>query len=276
MRIAIISDIHGNLEALKTTLEDIQKRKIDKIFCLGDIVEKGHHPEECVKLIRENCEVVVQGNCDVDFNPEKYVKSKHNIPVDLMRQRALRNLQLVSEKSREYLMNLPFSYEFYMSGSLVRLFHAHPEKKTGVIINEDSYEDKYRMFEPSENTVSQKVADVVIYGHLHCPYMNKFYNKTLINVGSVGNSFNVVRDSQKDSNVLETTASNYLILEGEYDAKEYGANFNFEFVRVQYDMDKELADLDKNLEPEAYEKEIREGVYRNMSKIEEKAKELKK
>ena len=276
MRIAIISDIHGNLEALKTTLEDIKKRNIDKIFCLGDIVEKGHHPEECVKLVRENCEVVVQGNCDVDFNPEKYVKSKHNIPVDLMRQRALRNLQLVSEKSREYLMNLPFSYEFYMSGSLVRLFHAHPEKKTGVIINEDSYEDKYRMFEPSEKTVSQKVADVVIYGHLHCTYMNKFYNKTLINVGSVGNSFNVVRDSQKDSNVLETTASNYLILEGEYDAKEYGANFSFEFVRVQYDMDKELADLDKNLEPEAYEKEIREGIYRNMSKIEEKAKELKK
>ncbi len=71
MRIAIISDIHGNLEALKTTLEDIQKRKIDKIFCLGDIVEKGHHPEECVKLIRENCEVVVQGNCDVDFNMSK-------------------------------------------------------------------------------------------------------------------------------------------------------------------------------------------------------------
>ncbi len=276
MRIAIISDIHGNLEALKTTLEDIQKRNIDKIFCLGDIVEKGHHPEECVKLVRENCEVVVQGNCDVDFNPEKYVKSKHNIPVDLMKQRALRNLQLVSEKSREYLMNLPFSYEFYMSGSLVRLFHAHPEKKTGVIINEDSYEDKYRMFEPSENTVSQKVADVVIYGHLHCPYMNKFYNKTLINVGSVGNSFNVVRDRQKDSDVLETTASNYLILEGKYGAKEYGANFSFEFVRVQYDMDKELADLDKNLEPEAYEKEIREGVYRNMSKIEEKAKELRK
>lgn len=276
MRIAIISDIHGNLEALKTTLEDIQKRNIDKIFCLGDIVEKGHHPEECVKLVRENCEVVVQGNCDVDFNPEKYVKSKHNIPVDLMKQRALRNLQLVSEKSREYLMNLPFSYEFYMSGSLVRLFHAHPEKKTGVIINEDSYEDKYRMFEPSENTVSQKVADVVIYGHLHCPYMNKFYNKTLINVGSVGNSFNVVRDRQKDSDVLETTASNYLILDGEYGAKEYGANFSFEFVRVQYDMDKELADLDKNLEPEAYEKEIREGIYRNMSKIEEKAKELKK
>lgn len=276
MRIAIISDIHGNLEALKTTLQDIKKRKIDKIFCLGDIVEKGHHPEECVKLVRENCEVVVQGNCDVDMDTSIYKKPLHNISVELMHARVNWLNRLLSNESKEYLMNLPFSYEFYMSGSLVRLFHAHPEKKTGVIINEDSYEDKYRMFQPSENTVSQEVADVVIYGHLHCPYMNKFYNKTLINVGSVGNSFNVVRDSQKDSDVLETTASNYLILDGEYGAKEYGANFSFEFVRVYYDMDKELADLDKNLEPEAYEKEIREGIYRNMSKIEEKAKELKK
>lgn len=121
-----------------------------------------------------------------------------------------------------------------------------------------------------------EIADVVIYGHLHCPYMNKFYNKTLINVGSVGNSFNVVRDKQKDSDVLEITASHYLILEGEYNAKEYGADFSFEFVRVQYDIDKELADLDQNLEPEDYEKELREGVYRNMSKIEDKARELEK
>ncbi len=105
--------------------------------------------------------------------------------------------------------------------------------------------------------------------------MNKFYNKTLINVGSVGNSFNVVRDDQKDSNVLETTAIHYLILEGEYGAQEYGANFSFEFVRVPYDIDKELEDLDKNLEPEAYLAELKEGRYRNMSKILEKQEELK-
>ena len=276
MRIAIISDIHGNLEALKTCLEDIKKRNIDKIFCLGDTVEKGHHPEECVKLVRENCEVVVQGNCDVDINPDVYTVSKHNIPVELMKARAIRNRDLLSEESKNYLLNLPFSYEFYMSGSLIRIFHAHPESKTGVIINEDSYEAKYRMFEPSENTVSQEVADIVIYGHLHAPFMNKMYNKTLINVGSVGNSFNVVRDDKKDSNVLETTAINYLILDGEYGAKEYGSNFSFEFVRVPYDIDKELEDLDKNLEPEDYKKELKEGKYRNMSKIQEKSNMLNK
>lgn len=274
MRIAIISDVHGNLEALKTTLADIKKRNIDKIFCLGDIVEKGCHAEECVKLVRENCEVVVQGNCDVDMDTSVYKTCKHNIPVELMHSRVNWLNSLLSEESKQYLLNLPFCYEFYMSGSLIRMFHAHPEKKTGVIINEDSYETKYRMFEPSENTVSQEVADVVIYGHLHAPFMNKMYNKTLINVGSVGNSFNVVRDEKKDSNLLETTAIHYLILEGEYGAKEYGADFSFEFVRVQYDIDKELEDLDKNLEPEAYRAELKEGRYRNMHKIQEKAKEL--
>ena len=267
MKIAIISDIHGNLEALRTCLADIKKRNIDKIFCLGDIVMKGYHMEECVKLIRENCEVVIQGNCDVDVNPDIYTEPKHNIPVELMKKRATWLRNSLSQESREYLSNLPFSYEFYMSGSLVRIFHAHPEKKTGIIINEDSYEAKYRMFQPSENTVSQEVADVVIYGHLHAPFMNKMYNKTLINVGSVGNSFNVVRDEAKDSDFRETTAINYLILDGEYGDKEYGANFSFEFVKVLYDIDKELQDLDKNIEPEAYEKELREGRYRNMSKI---------
>lgn len=274
MKIAIISDIHGNLEALQTALEDIKKRNITKIFCLGDIVEKGCHAEECVKLVRENCEVVVQGNCDVDIDPTVYKVSKHNISVELMRKRANWLNSLLSEESKKYLLNLPYSYEFYMSGSLVRLFHAHPEKKTGVIINEDTYETKYRMFEPSENTVSQKVADIVIYGHLHAPFMNKLYNKTLINVGSVGNSFNVIREEHKDSDVRETTAVHYLILDGEFGTKEYGAGLSFEFVRIAYNIDKELEDLDKNIEPEAYLAELKEGKYRNMVKILEKQKEL--
>ena len=51
MKIAFISDIHGNLEALKATLEDIEKRKVDKIICLGDIIAKGIHSKECLDLI---------------------------------------------------------------------------------------------------------------------------------------------------------------------------------------------------------------------------------
>jgi len=72
-KIAIISDIHGNREALKTTLEDIKRRKCDKIMCLGDIIAKGAFSNECVELIRKNCDVVLRGNCD------EYFTSKHDL-----------------------------------------------------------------------------------------------------------------------------------------------------------------------------------------------------
>lgn len=79
MRIAIISDIHGNLEALKSTLQDIEKRNIDKIICLGDTIAKGVHPKECLELVKENCEVVVQGNTDRYFSIE--YKNMKELPV---------------------------------------------------------------------------------------------------------------------------------------------------------------------------------------------------
>ena len=63
-RIAVISDIHANVVALEAVLEDIKRRKIDRIFCLGDLVMKGASPCEVVDIIREKCEIVVKGNCD--------------------------------------------------------------------------------------------------------------------------------------------------------------------------------------------------------------------
>lgn len=58
--IAVISDIHGNLEALKSVLEDIKKRNIKKIICLGDIIAKGSNQKECLELIKENCQIVYE------------------------------------------------------------------------------------------------------------------------------------------------------------------------------------------------------------------------
>lgn len=264
MKIAIISDIHGNLEALKATLKDIQKRKVDKIICLGDIIAKGVHPKECIELIRKNCEIVLQGNCDAYFSKE------HNNIEKLPEQEQKRikwNQSLINKEDREYLLNLPFCHEFYMSGSLIRLFHATLTANNKAILNVDSIERKYQMFLPSENTQSQNIADVVIYGHIHHPYMDKLYNKTIINVGSVGNSFDVIRNKNKDSNVLETTKSNYLIIEGEYGSKEYSSDIAFQFIKVPYDIDKELEDEKINIEKENYRFELEQGMYRDMTKI---------
>src|SRR5262245_59673870 len=61
---ALISDIHGNLEALKAVLEDIGQQGIQEIYCLGDIVGYGPNPRECIDLVMENCRLTLLGNHD--------------------------------------------------------------------------------------------------------------------------------------------------------------------------------------------------------------------
>lgn len=263
MKIAIISDIHGNLQAMQETLKDIRKRNVDKIICLGDIIAKGVHPKECISLVRENCDIVLQGNCDRHFSEE------HNLEeFPLQEQERIKwNRSMIDKDDRDYLLSLPYSYEFYMSGSLVRLFHATPDKIDKIVLNVNSIQTKLEMFYPSKYTMSQTEADVVIYGHIHHPYMDKIYNKTIINVGSVGNAFDVVRNPLKDSNVLETTKANYLIIEGEYGSTKYDSDISFQYVKVPYDIDKELDSDRLNIEKENYTYELKEGKYRDMTKI---------
>lgn len=64
MRTAVISDIHGNLEALTAVLADIDQRKVDRIICLGDIVGYGPNPVECVDLVAARCAWSLIGNHD--------------------------------------------------------------------------------------------------------------------------------------------------------------------------------------------------------------------
>lgn len=262
-KIAIISDIHGNLEAIKKTLIDIKGRGIEKVICLGDLIAKGSHPNECIELVRSNCLIVLSGNTDRHFTEQNNLE----LFPEIEQKRIEWNKKMLSEENKKYLQSLPFCYEFYMSGSLVRLFHASPRKDIEVVLNLDSIESKSKMFDPSPNTISQNIADIVIYGHIHHQYLDKLYNKTLINVGSVGNSFDVIRKSDFDSDKRETTNAHYLIIEGEFNEKKYGESISFQLVRTPYDISKELEDIGDNLEPDSYKYEIEEGMYRDMTKV---------
>ena len=62
MRIAVISDIHGNLEALSSVIFDTRSRKVDKIVCLGDVIGYGASPNECVEMVRAECDFCLIGN----------------------------------------------------------------------------------------------------------------------------------------------------------------------------------------------------------------------
>lgn len=71
---AIISDIHGNLEALEAVLADIRSQSITEIYCLGDIIGYGPNPRECIDLVIENCQATILGNHDQAalFDPEGF------------------------------------------------------------------------------------------------------------------------------------------------------------------------------------------------------------
>ena len=203
-KIAIISDIHGNLESLKEVLKDIRERGIEKIYCLGDIIAKGTHQQECVDLIRENCEIVIKGNCDEYFTSDLDISEKSEEEA----KRIIWNKSKINEESAKYLRGLDFCYEFYMSGRLVRLVHAHPEGISKFVGNADTLERLYSLFLPSENTISGEKADVLIYGHIHTPFIQRIYNRCIINTGAVGNAIDVFRNEEKDGEIVKVKRFN--------------------------------------------------------------------
>lgn len=256
-KIAILSDIHGNLEALKVCLKDIDEKGITKIICLGDIIAKGVHPMECLTLLKERNAILIRGNCDRFFS-EKYNE-------DQITSRIQFNQNLVDEKTRDFLYQLPTSYECFISGAYVRFVHASPWADDAFVGSASSLETEWKMFLPTEKT-SNQLADIVVYGHTHTPYLNKAYHHTLINAGSVGNSIDVFQDENHAGKHQLTAMASYLIIEGNLHSQEFGP-FSYSFVNLPYDIEKELSSPKENPEKDAYANELRYGKYRDLRKL---------
>ena len=206
--------------------------------------------------------MLIGNNDDVfTFNKAKFPMGE----IDLKRLEW--NRSLLTEEDMEYLTNLPYSFEFYMSGSLIRFFHASPDKIAGFCASYNLIDEKYKMFLPSKNTLSDNKADVVIFGHCHTTYVEKLFNRTLINVGSVGDNVCIIRSDARDANPKEITRASYLILEGEYGSQEYKSSFSYNFIDIPYDIDSELKNIKQNFESDAYINELKEGKYRDMTRV---------
>ncbi len=154
-----------------------------------------------------------------------------------------------------------------MSGSLIRLFHASPKLIYDFVGDLDSIENKRSLFMPSENTISQEMADIVIYGHIHIQCSDNLYNRIRINAGSVGNALDFIRNKKYDANVMQTTRANYVIIEGEYGEKDKVGSFSYQFVKIPYNIDKELDMNKNNIERDSYIHELKEGKYRDMKRV---------
>ncbi len=179
MRLAVLSDIHSNLEALQTALDAIDARAVDAVYCLGDIVGYNADPAACVDLVRARCDGVVGGNHDAAVAREEGVEV---LPKD-GRAAARHNRAALSPEQLAYLAGLPLTLEAHGC----TFVHASPDAPAAWK-RLSSYPLAHRQFE-------HFATDVCFVGHTHVPAVmsNKLGvlsvrpgHRYLVNVGSVG------------------------------------------------------------------------------------------
>ena len=237
-RIAIISDIHGNMPALVTVLNDISGRGIKRIICLGDLAGKGPSPAEAVDLVREHCELVIKGNWD-------YFLSEHSGREEIVWQQSR-----LGEERLKYLQGLPMYEEFYLSGKLLRLCHASPNDLFHRVYLSTELSQRRKLF--AGTPTLNREADVVGYGDIHGAHVDHFDGRTIFNVGSVGNP-------------LDMPQASYGIIEGELQAETKGV-LTISIVRVPYDIDLAVSQAEATDMPEKQEyiNELRTAIYRGL------------
>jgi predicted phosphodiesterase len=263
-RIAVISDVHGNVTALEAVLADIEARGITRVLNLGDVVGKGPRGSEAVKLTRERCEVTVRGNWDTFI-------SRDAVQPFAGGQWTRDEL---STDDLSWLAALPNTVELVMSGKRIRLFHASQTSEF-VRVRRSHSQDEFRgMFTntdftgpfraPAEDVDAGDAGqdhawpagttpDVVGYGDIHGAYLDADEGLQLFNAGAVGNH-------------LDAPSAPYCILEGVTNSL-VEQSFSLGFVRVPYDIEAEIAVAHELGMPdvEAYALELRDGIYRGAS-----------
>ncbi|MDF2594948.1 MAG: phosphodiesterase, family [Clostridia bacterium] len=182
-RIAIISDIHANIEALDAVLEHIKGQKCEAIFCTGDLVGYGPRPNEVIDKIRKGHIPTIMGNYDeaVGFLLPACGCYNSDVRAKMHSTNSLKwTITQTTPINREFLRNLPEELEIELGDKKVLLMHA-----TSDSISEYIYEEDTERFSELLDFVRQ---DIYVYGHTHLPYMHTFKekNKIIINAGSVG------------------------------------------------------------------------------------------
>ena len=210
MRIAVISDIHSNLEALQKALEIIAQRNIDEIVCLGDTVGYGANPNECLDLVRSKTPYILLGNHDEAALDPSIARSFNRHARDAAEWTALE----LTDANKEFLKTLPCEVTLHD----IYFVHSSP-------------------FEPSEWHYIITAADaeknfpkfssrICFIGHSHEPFVycddgwteevipGKRY---IINVGSIGQPRD--HDPRLSFGIFDTGSGSYENIRAEYDVK---------------------------------------------------------
>lgn len=182
MKIAVISDIHANLHALQAVWEDLTAQSPDEVYCLGDLVGYGAHPNEVTQFIRERGIPTLMGNYDegVGFDLEDCGCVYKDPELDRLGDLSLAwSRQHTTAENKAYLRELPMQIRLEAHKPHLLLVHGSPRK-----MNEYLFEDRPRA--TFERIAKLAGTDVLLFGHTHKPYTKKVAGTLFVNTGSVG------------------------------------------------------------------------------------------
>ncbi|MBQ4122443.1 metallophosphoesterase family protein [bacterium] len=221
MKIAIISDIHGNLDALTSVLENIEKEGCSKIFCLGDIAMAGPEPSLTIHKIQELIQTkdfyIIQGNTDKMLSVFSFDIQNAIMKVNaVMASAYFSDSQILTNEEKNFLAQLPEKQELTLFGVKILLVHGSPRR------NDENIFPNMKI-EEVEEIIKDTKSDVIFCGHTHmpCGYQTNT-EQTVVNVGSVGRPFS------------ETPLSCYAIMEIEEEIGTFEIKHNF----VEYEVEK--------------------------------------
>jgi putative phosphoesterase len=182
MRIAAFSDVHANLEALEAALTDMERRQVDRVICLGDLVGYGASPNEVIQVIRERGIPTVMGNyddavgydrgeCGCAYTGPQEKTEGHEL--------LLQSRSVVTVANKAYLRTLPFRIDQQVHGLKITFVHGSPRR-----LNEYLYDE--RPSSAFDRVLEFAGADILVCGHTHAPFHRVLGKRHVVNVGAVG------------------------------------------------------------------------------------------
>src|SRR5467141_2388232 len=216
MRVAIVSDIHGNRRAFEAVLADLRQVAPDLVLQGGDLAYGGTHPADIIDQVRVLGWPGVRGNTDeMLWAPESLTEFAARQPklgplLAIIQEMIPPTLASIGEERLRWLEGLPYEY----SGEGFCLVHASPGDLWRAPMPNASDEEL-------QNTYASLRARIVVYGHIHCSYIRRMPGMTVANTGSVSQSYDGDR------------RASYLVIDGE----------SIAIRRVEYDVESEAEDV---------------------------------
>ncbi|HEY1351167.1 MAG TPA: metallophosphoesterase family protein [Ktedonobacteraceae bacterium] len=224
MKLALISDIHGNLCAFDAVLQDIRRRNVEQILCLGDIVTCGPQPRETLARLQEVGCPTVLGNTDAWV-----VEPRLRTYSDLYGQR-LQDVeswasQQLTEQDRAFLKTLRPTIAWPLDEKATLLaYHGSPRSFLERVDPATPAQRLDEYFADSPQT------QILVGGHTHQQLFLRHKDKLILNPGSVGQSLDRIR-ARVEEGARNPPWGEYAILNSE------GKQFSVELLRVPFDIE---------------------------------------